>query len=266
MKQRISIIIPAHNEEENLPILIPRLQKMIRKNKLNAEIIIVDDNSTDSTPVLCDRFSKKYKNIKTIHRKSNPGMGFALREGTKASKGDIIIWTMADLTDDLKTIPKFIEKIKSGADMVFGSRYMKGGSAGDLSLLKRFVSWGFTFASRTFIGIKVHDITNAFRAFRKEVFFAVEPEAGDFAISPEFALKAHLKGFILSEVPTVYKDRKKGTTKFKMFLMSKRYFWVFFWLSLKNSDQSRIDIFDFFIQSTPPISFCNGFSVFSYFI
>lgn len=225
--KKISIIVPAHNEEENLPELIPRLQKTIRKNKLNAEIIIVDDNSTDSTPQLCDRFSKKYKNIITIRRRGNPGMGFALREGTKTAKGEIIIWTMADLTDDLNTIPLLLDKINQGADMVFGSRYMKAGSPGDLSLFKRLVSNGFTALSRLFIGIRVHDITNAFRAFKKEVFFTTATRAGDFAISPEFALKAHLAGFKLSEIPTVYKDRKKGITKFKMFRMARRYFMIF---------------------------------------
>ncbi len=221
----ISIIIPAHNEEENLPELIPRIRKTIRKLG-KAEIIIVDDNSTDGTPKLCDNFCKKFKNIRTIHRKSNPGMGFALKEGTRAAKSDIIVWTMADLTDDLNTIPRFIQEIDKGADMVFGSRYMEGGFA-ELSLFKKIASSGFTILSRLFIGIKVHDITNAFRAFRKKVFFTANPEAGDFAISPEFALKAHLKGFRLAEVPTLYKDRKMGITKFKMFSMAKRYFWIF---------------------------------------
>lgn len=227
---KLSIIIPAHNEEENLPMLIPRIQKTI-KNLGNTEIIIVDDNSSDTTPEICDNFSKKYKNIKVIHRKSNPGMGNALKEGTKKAKGDIIIWIMADLTDDLNIIPKFIKKLKE-ADMVFGSRYMKGGSAGDIGFFKKIASGGFTYLSRVFIGIKVHDITNAFRAFRKNVFDSVNLKSGDFGISPEFALKTHLKGFKLAEVPTVYKDRKKGITKFNMLKMARRYFWIFlslFW-------------------------------------
>ena len=76
---------------------------------------------------------------------------------------------------------------------------------------------------RLIFGIKVHDITNAFRAFRKEVFDTVNIESGDFAISPEFAIKAHLAGFKLGEVPTTYTNRKAGKTNFKMLEMGLRY-------------------------------------------
>jgi len=224
---KVSIIVPAYNEEDNLPILLKNLQGLIKKEKLNAEIILVDDNSTDSTPKICDMFKGKYDNIFTIHRVGNRGMGNALIEGTNKASGDVIIWVMADLSDDLNTIPKFLEKIENNYDLVFGSRYMKEGSPGDIPYDKALSSKSFTNLSRVFIGIKVHDITNAFRAFKKNVFNIVNPISADFAISPEFALKSHLAKFKLGEVSTVYTNRKKGVTKFKMFKMSIRYFSVF---------------------------------------
>jgi glycosyltransferase involved in cell wall biosynthesis len=150
-----------------------------------------------------------------------------LKDGTAAATGEIIVWTMADLSDDTNVIPTFVKKIEQGADMVFGSRYVKGGTSGDLSRFKRFVSNGFTFASRLFLGIKVHDITNAFRAFRKDVFDKIRPSSGDFGISPEFALKAHISGYKLDEVPTSYATRKKGIPQFKMMKMAIRYFSIF---------------------------------------
>jgi len=224
---KISIVIPAHNEEDNLPILIENIWHLIKKNRLNSEIILVDDNSNDSTPEICDKFKRRYDNVFTIHRVGNPGMGNALIEGTKKAKGDVVIWIMADLSDDLNTIPKFLERIDNGYDLVFGSRYIKGGSPGDIPYNKTIFSKSFTILSRIFTGIKVHDITNAFRAFKKNIFYKVKPASGDFAISPEFALKAHLAKFRLSEIPTIYKNRKKGVTKFKMFKMSIRYLSVF---------------------------------------
>lgn len=224
---KISIVIPAHNEEDNLPVLVKNLQGLIKREKFNAEVILVDDNSTDSTPKICDMFVKKYDNVFTFHRSGNRGMGNALIEGTKKARGDVIVWVMADLSDDLNTIPKFLEKINDGYDLVFGSRYMKGGSPGDIPCDKTLYSRSFTNLSRIFIGIKVHDITNAFRAFKTNVLNIVNPTSGDFAISPEFALKAHLAKFKLGEVPTVYSNRKKGVTNFKMFKMSIRYFSVF---------------------------------------
>lgn len=226
---KFSIIIPAHNEEENIPVLMKNLLTFIKRKKLKAEIILIDDNSTDSTPEICEKFAKEYDNVYTIHRTKNRGMGNSLKEGTRQAKTDVIVWLMADLADDLNIIPKFLDKIKNGADMVFGSRYVKDGSSGDLSLFKRIASNGFSLMSRLFIGIEVHDITNAFRVFRKEVFNSLELESGGFGISPEFALKVHLAGYKLDEVPTVYSNRKRGTAKFKMLKMAKRYFNVFLW-------------------------------------
>jgi len=224
-KPELSIVVPLHNEEENIYELESNVQGMFKKYGIKGEIILVDDNSTDSTPEICDRLSKK-ANVSVIHRSGNPGMGYALKEGTSNAGAPIVAWVMGDLTDDMNTIPKFIEIINKGCDMVFGSRYMKGGSA-NISFLKKIASNGFTLLGRIFFGIKVHDITNAFRAFRKEVFDSIELESGDFAISPEFAIKAHLKKFKLCEVSTSYKDRTRGVTKFRMLKMARRYFYVF---------------------------------------
>jgi hypothetical protein len=154
-------------------------------------------------------------------------MGNALIEGTKKAGGNVIVWVMADLSDDLTTIPKFLEKIENGYDLVFGSRYMKGGNPGDLPYNKTLFSSGFTILCKIFLGIKVHDITNAFRAFKKNIFYMTNPTSADFAISPEFALKTHIKKFKLGEVPTIYSNRKRGLTKFKIFKMGIRYFSVF---------------------------------------
>lgn len=219
----VSIVVPAHNEEENLPLLAERLVQMLRRSRLPAEVILVDDNSTDSTPQVCDRIAKKHPLVRALHRRGERGMGNALKEGTLAARGSIVIWTMADLSDDVEAIPRFVEEIRDGADMVFGSRYMEGGSPGDLSRVKAFSSKAVSLLAAVGIGIPVRDITNAFRGFRKEVFHAARPRAGDFAISPEFALKAHLRGFRLGEVPVTYKNRVKGVQKFRMYRMGKRY-------------------------------------------
>lgn len=200
---------------------------MIKKNNLDAQIVLVDDNSNDSTSEICDAFQKKYENILAIHRINNSGMGNALIEGTKKASGSVIVWVMADLSDDLNTIPKFLKKIEDGYDLVFGSRYMKGGSSGDIPYMKALFSRNFTNLTRIFMGINVHDITNAFRAFKKELLENIHLESTDFAISPEFAIKAKIKGFKLGEVPTKYFNRKLGRTKFKMLKMGIRYVSLF---------------------------------------
>ncbi len=232
---KVSIIVPAHNEEENLPELMKRLEDTAESIG-DAEIILVDDHSTDSTPGLCDSYVKGRKNVRTVHRSSGDrGMGNALKEGTRAARGNYIIWTMADLCDDLSSVPGMISALDGGADMVFASRYMHGGNAGDLEGFKRLMSWGFSRMSRMLLGLPVHDVTNAYRAFRKDVFYEVKPGRGDFTISPEFSLLAHLAGYRLAEVPTSYSKRKRGVASFKILKMSWRYSFILAWAVWKRS-------------------------------
>lgn len=222
----ISIIIPAHNEEDNLIPLLNSLILMGKKNGADYEIIVVDDNSTDKTGEIADNYTK-INNVKAIHRKKGSnGMGHALREGTRHANGDRVIWVMGDRSDDIHTIPDIAEKLGE-YDMVVASRYMEGGSSGDLDAFKALMSWGYTRVSRTIFGIPIHDITNAFRGFKKEVFDSIALESGDFAISPEFAIKAHRKGYKLGEVPTKYRNRQAGKAKFDMLKMGRRYISLF---------------------------------------
>lgn len=218
-----SIVIPAYNEQENLPKLLSDLFSL-KKSLGNFEIVIVDDSSSDKTGLIADSYAKRYKNIRVIHRKKGiNGMGAALKDGTKMAKGKYIVWVMGDSSDSLKTIPLFIEKLKKGYDMVFGSRYIKNGSSGDLEASKAILSSGYTFIASLLFGLKVHDITNAFRAFRKEVFNNIKLESNEFEISPEFAIKAHLKSYKLGEVPAAYQKRKAGKTNFRMLKMGVSY-------------------------------------------
>jgi glycosyltransferase involved in cell wall biosynthesis len=220
---RLSVVVPAHNEEGNLVPLTDSILDMLRRHKLEGELVIVDDNSSDGTTKLTDSLAKKHRNVVALHRKANPGMGNALKDGTRKARGRYVAWVMGDRCDNLETIPKMVKKLDQGYDMVFGSRYIPGGTSGDLDKFKAFSSSGYTRLARLVFGIKVHDITNAFRAFRKELIDKIEIEAGDFAISPEFSIKAQLKGYKLGEVPTNYRNRVFGKTKFRMFQMGLRY-------------------------------------------
>ena len=218
-----SIVIPAHNEQDNLPKLLDGILKL--KGSLGSfETILVDDNSADKTKEIAERYAKKYGSIKVVHRcKGNNGVGAALKEGTNIAKGSFVVWVMGDNSDDLATIPQLIMQLRNSADIVFGSRYIKGGSSSNLDAYKAMLSKNYTRIIQILFGIKVHDITNAFRAFKKEIYNRIRLESDDFAISPEFAIKAHIKGFKLKEVPTIYKDRQAGKPKFKILKMGITY-------------------------------------------
>lgn len=217
---KFTIVIPAYNEEENLGPLIKEIISFGDRSNWDYELIIVDDNSTDDTAYILNNYVDKYNFIKILHRCShNRGMGLALKEGTAQAKNSIIIWMMADRADQIETVPTLLQTIAAGYDLVFASRYMPGGSRGDLDCVKAFLSSRYTLLLKLLFGLEVHDVTNAFRAFKKEIFFKLKIKAADFSISPEFAIKAHLAGYKLAEVPTRYKDRKAGKSKFKILHM-----------------------------------------------
>lgn len=228
---KVSFVIPFHNEEDNASPMLDRVLQFGKLQRWNFEIIPVNDRSTDATPQILNRYAKKYPNIHPVHRRGGTDLGntigAALTEGTRAATGDIILWTMGDMSDDTQTYKDIVNKIKQGYDLVFGSRYMPGGSRGNLDAFKAFLSSNGTLLARILFGVPVHDITNAFRGFKRSVFTGLKLHCTSFDISPEFALRAHLKGYKLGEVPTVYTNRDRGVPKFKLWKMTKAYIAVY---------------------------------------
>lgn len=232
-----SFVIPFHNEEKNVGPMLDQVIKYARGQKWDFEIIPVNDGSSDGTAKIITSYASKYKFISPLtltsgNNKSGNTMGKALLTGSKKAKGEIIIWTMGDRADDPQTYGKIVKKIEEGYDLVFGSRYMLGGTWGSLDPTKAFLSSRGTILAKLIFGIQVHDITNAFRGFRRELLNKIKLDSEGFAISPEFAIKAHLAGYKLGEVPTVYYDRVEGVSNFKLWKMSLEYLFIYIKLSL----------------------------------
>src|SRR3989338_1397312 len=224
----VSYIIPFHNEEKNCRLLISRIIQFSEKKKISFEIIPVDDRSTDKTTLILKELAAEHRSVKPVFRRDDGkekgnSMGKALTEGTKKARGKYIIWTMGDMADSVYTYQDILNKLASGFDLVFGSRYMPGGSRGNLDLLKANLSSTGTLLALIIFAVPVHDITNAFRGFKKSIFSKIKLEEAGFAISPEFAIKAHIKGFRLGEVPTTYSNRVQGVSNFKLIRMTESY-------------------------------------------
>ncbi|HCM37574.1 MAG: Glycosyl transferase, family 2 [Candidatus Gottesmanbacteria bacterium GW2011_GWB1_43_11] len=239
---KVSFVIPFHNEEKNVGPMISQVTHyaMKQKDKWDFEIIPVNDRSSDGTQKALDSIAKKYTFVRPVERKKDTDaigntMGKALLAGSQKASGNIIIWTMGDLSDEPKTYGEIVNKINDGFDMVFGSRYMPGGTWGSLDPTKAFLSSRGTMLARVLFNLPVHDITNAFRGFRKSILEHISLESSGYAISPEFAVKAHLAGFKLAEVPTVYYKRVEGVSNFKLWNMSVAYLVIYaklFWKKL----------------------------------
>lgn len=225
---KVSIVVPAHNEEENLPYLFEKLIPALEQypETSNFELVVVNDNSKDHTGEIIEDFSKRDSRIKPVHRKTTPGFGNAIRTGFANASGDIIIPVMADLSDDPHDIHKLVRKINEGYDIAYGSRFCKGGSTEGYPKMKMFANRAFNNSVRLMFGIRHKDVTNAFKAYRKEVLDAIgieNLEANGFDLTVEIPLKAHILGFKSAEVPVTWHGRERGEAKLKLSENGHRY-------------------------------------------
>ncbi|MBU4222849.1 MAG: flippase-like domain-containing protein [Euryarchaeota archaeon] len=218
---KISIIIPAHNEAENLHHLMHELIPVLLQyyETKDFEIVIVNDNSTDRTPAIIEELGSSNPRIKPVHRHSSPGFGNAVKEGFRNASGDIIIPVMGDLSDDPHDIPKLVRKIEEGYDIAYGSRFIEGGATEGYPASKMIANRAFNNSVRLLFGIRHKDITNAFKAYRKEVLEKIgidNLESSGFDLTVEIPLKAHIMGFRSAEVPVTWNGRKRGEAKLRL--------------------------------------------------
>jgi len=228
---KISIVVPAHNEEENIAALIDRIEGAL---DLPHELIVVDDHSVDGTQRLIKEACRRYDNVRLVENKLSGGFANALKSGFMSAETEVILPVMGDLCDDLSTIKPMLQKLEEGYDIVCGSRYMKGGARIGGSKVKAFLS-GFGGRSLYYLlGIPTHDISNAFKMYRKKVLDAVELRSKGFEISMEIPVRAYHMGFKIAEVPTAWKEREKGKSTFKVFKLLPSYIRLYVWALYKR--------------------------------
>jgi glycosyltransferase involved in cell wall biosynthesis len=155
--------------------------------------------------------------MRIIYTDNGKGMLKALKKGFETSTSEIVVITMADLSDDPADIEKMVAKVDEGYDFVCASRYMPGGKHIGGPFLKGFLSYVGCKTLRFFTGIPTNDATNAFKCFRREVVrdMTIESKEG-FELPLELAVKAYKKGFKITEIPTTWRDREKGKSKFML--------------------------------------------------
>jgi len=208
---KLSIVIPAHNEEENIADVINKIEKIL---DLQHELIIVNDHSTDSTVKIVTGLCRNYPNIRLVDNLLDAGFANAIKTGFAHVKTEAVVPIMGDLCDDLNTIKAMLKKIEEGYDIVCGSRYIRGGARLGGSKRKGFFSSFVGKSLHYLLGVPTHDIANAFKMYKKEVIDAIKIESRGFEISMEIPLKAYYLGFKITEVPTVWKERTKGKSSF----------------------------------------------------
>lgn len=224
---KLSIIVPAHNEEDNIAGLISRVEEF--GYPFDFELIVSADHCIDSTVDIVRGLSKRFNNLRVVENSLPPGFANALRTGFMNAQGDLVIPLMGDLCDDLNTIKEMYGKIREGYDVVCGSRYIRGGSRLGGSRVKGFFSMFAGWSLYYLLNIPTHDIANAFKMYRRKVLNSLVIESKGFEISMELPLKAYYLGFKITEVPTTWKEREKGKSSFKMFKLVPNYLRFYLW-------------------------------------
>jgi len=201
---KISVVIPTKNEEKNLPTVLKELPKYI------SEIIVVDGHSTDNTVKIAKRYGAKvlYENI---------GKGYALRRGMEAARGDIIITMDADCSHRCVEIGLLVEAIKSGFDIVMGSRFIQGGGTEDMPWLRVAGNKMFVRLVNALWGTNYSDLCYGYRAFRKTALKKLQLKSDGFGIETEIAIKAAKKHLRTIEIPSYEKVRNHGEGKLQTF-------------------------------------------------
>lgn len=219
------IIIPTYNEKQNIKKLLPQIIQTGKKiKKWDMHILVVDGNSPDGTWKLVEGMSKKDKKVHILVEKRKRGLGAAYLAGMKEAfekLGANVVFTMdADLSHNPKYIPDFLHALDNGADLVIGSRYIKGGSIPKEWAIHRKVYsiLGNKVASLILGTNKINDWTSGYRAITKRVYEKVAPQmrgklTQGYTFNMSFAYNTFVRKFAVTHVPIHFPDRKAGKSK-----------------------------------------------------
>lgn len=231
---KISIVVPVRNEEDNISDVVRKIEESIG---LEHELIVVNDHSQDNTSAIVKKLIPVYPRLRLVDNTNLPGFASALKFGFSKITGDVFVPVMGDLCDDLSTISKMVDKINEGYDIVCGSRYIKDGKRLGGSKFKGFLSSAAGWSLYHLLGIPTHDIANAFKMYRSCILSGTSFDSVGFELSMEIPLKSFYRGFKITEVPTVWKERKKGKSHFKIFKLLPSYLKLYAWALLKRMEK-----------------------------
>ena len=200
----VSIILPVYNEDGNIAACLRGLGRAMAG--LDHEILVCYDFDEDKTLPAIAAMEDRPTTVKTVRNTLGRGVAFAIRAGFQAARGDVVVTTMADLSDPPEVIPLMARKIREeGADVVSGSRYMKGGSQSGGPPFKVLLSRAAGLSLRWIAGLGTHDATTNFRAYSRRFVDQVTVESRHgFELALELTVKAHARDFKVDEVPSTW--------------------------------------------------------------
>jgi dolichol-phosphate mannosyltransferase len=218
----LSVVIPVYNEGENV---VPTLRGVIDKARVRPlEVLVVYDFDEDTTVPVVKRLQPELPELRLQKNTLGRGVLNAMKSGLRAARAPYVLVTMGDGSDDPGDIDPMYELARGGADVVAGSRYMRGGRQLGGPLLKRTMSRVAGLSLHWLGGVPVHDATSNYRLYSKRLLNQVTIEStGGFELGIELTVKAHLLGMRVAEVPTTWRDRTSGQSRFRLWQWLPRY-------------------------------------------
>jgi dolichol-phosphate mannosyltransferase len=217
------VVLPTYNEIENLRLLAPAILEQLP----GATLLVVDDSSPDGTGRLADEMAGTDPHIQVLHRDAKQGLGKAYIAGFQVALergADSLVQMDADWSHHPKYLPTLVGALEGGpgaprpigADLVIGSRYVKGGAVHNWGFFRRFVSRGGSLFARTVLGLSPNDLTGGFKAWRGDTLAQMPWDglhSGGYVFQIETTYQASRRGARVAEVPIVFVDRRIGASK-----------------------------------------------------
>jgi dolichol-phosphate mannosyltransferase len=241
LKGKLSVIVPCHNEEMNIPPLIEHLRGYY--DEYIYEILIVDDNSIDNTADITKQLSVTYPKVRLIRRSMPNGVGRALRDGLDAANGEYMLMLDCDFQHLLPEITDLFDAIVDGADVAIGSRFSRNSVLLNYDFTKILANRGFHILANILLRKKFRDISNNLKLMKREVAKNLRLQSNDFAANAETGLVPILLGYNVKEIPISWINRSvtMGFSSFKLMKTAPNYFFILWKLFFGKFKRENVD-------------------------
>ncbi|HEX6454966.1 MAG TPA: glycosyltransferase family 2 protein [Solirubrobacterales bacterium] len=232
---KLSIVIPAHDEEGSIAETVESLVATLEREKIDHDVLVIDDSSRDRTAEIVAEIAGRKPQVRCVASHYRPGFGFAVRSGLESFEGDAVAIMMADGSDSPEDLVAYYRLLEEGYECAFGSRFVHGAEVIDYPRSKLIMNRIVNFGIRVLFRHGYNDTTNAFKAYRREVIEAVQPLLSHhFNLTVELPLKAVVRGYSYGIVPISWKNRKSGVSKLALNEMGSRYLFIILYVFLEH--------------------------------
>ena len=213
---QVSVVVPTYNEAANVRMIYEGLAQALAGCAW--ELVVVDDDSPDCTADAVRALGRQHDNVRCIQRVQERGLCSAVHWGVQAAHGDVIVVMDGDLQHEPALIPKMLEALQSGHDIVSGSRFMQGDAPGLSGLRRRLSDWGNRLTNR-FLGTTLSDPLSGFFATSRRLFLESIPEMQADGFKVFFDLVYHNRKVTIHELPFEFQRRRHGESKLQLYVL-----------------------------------------------